>query len=202
MKLLLAFALVIATSSTAHADEWSSGDTVYATLSGSVGGAGGALGGGLVGSLLDGRCSFDPESDCIPAFTLAGLASGLIIGSASGVSWYGKRRGKRGSFGRAVLGAVLGHIASGAIVALAATTLDSGAVGIPVVFTAMIGMPALGATIAYKRSSGSPPDAERPISGALLDVSPIRIQLRPPVIGLAVTPGETALFVPVAGGRF
>jgi hypothetical protein len=187
----------------AHADDWSSGDTVYATLSGAGGGVGGAGLGGLAGSLLDGGCNFSSTDDCVPAFTLAGIASGLIIGTASGVSWYGKRRGKRGSFRAALVGSLLGHLASGSVVVLAAATIDNGAIGFPVVFAAMVGMPAIGSTIAYRRSiDPEQPPSSAPTSGALIDVSADGVIVGPPAIGFAVTPRETVVTMPLAAGRF
>lgn len=201
LSLLLAAVFVICFSSgRAEADTWSKDDWIYGPLAGAAGGTAGALAGGLAGSLLDGRC-LSSDNDCVPAFTLAGLASGLIIGSAYGVSFYGKKRGLGGSFRSAVIGSLLGHVASGSVIVLAAKTIDEPAIGFPIVFAALVGMPAIGSTIAYKRSAGGEPSDER-ISGALIDVTPDRIKLSPPAIGFAVTKSETAVLIPLAGGTF
>lgn len=193
--------LVTASAHTAAAEQWTGDDWLYAPLSGAAGGAGGALAGGLAGSLLDGPC-LDPDNDCMPAFTIAGLGAGLIIGSAYGVKLYGKKRGHDGKFSSAVIGALLGNIASGSVVVLAAKTIDNGTIGFPAVIGAIIGFPAVGATIAYKRSRGSGGDDRERASAALLEITPEHVALQAPLVGWSVTDDETAVYVPVAGGTF
>ena len=190
-------------TSNAAAEQWSSDDWLYGPLSGVAGGTAGAVGGGLAGSLLDGGCvDFSADSDCSPAFTIAGLGAGLIIGSAYGVSLYGKKRGMDGSFRSAVIGSLLGNIASGSVIVLAAKTIDNGAIGFPVVIAALVGFPAVGATIAYKRSRGSTESEPVRSSAALIEVTPEHVAVQAPIVGWAVTASETAVYVPLAGGTF
>lgn len=197
---LITILLAVATGS-ARAETWKKDDWIYGSLSAAAGGAAGALAGGLAGSLLDGTC-FRKENDCVPAFTIAGLWAGLVLGSAAGVTYYGKKRGLKGRMNSAVLGALLGNLASGSIVALAASSIDSGTIGIPIVLAAVIGGPAIGATIFYRRSLGSDSTADERTTAALLEISPERVKLRMPLVGLAVTRSETAVVLPLAGGRF
>ena len=198
---VLALMVVVAAEpGTSHAEDWPKDGWLYAPLAGAVGGTLGAASGGLAGSLLD-TCSFSTPN-CTPAFTIAGLGAGLIIGTAAGVSWYGKRRGLRGSFRRAVVGALLGHLASGSVVVLTASTVDNGAIGFPLVIAAIVGMPAVGASIMYKRSMGSPVASSESRSPALVAVDQGKVAVQIPIVGVGVTASETVVLLPLAGGRF
>jgi hypothetical protein len=203
MRIVLAIAVVTLTvvrlAAPAHAEDWSRDDWLYGSLAAGAGGAGGALVGGLAGSLLD-TCG-PADRACIPASTIAGAGAGLLLGSAAGVTLYGKRRGHDGSFGRAVIGALLGNLAAGPVVVLAAHTIDEPALGLPIVIGTLVAFPAIGATIGYQRSIGGGGDST-PGSGALLDVTPEHAQLQVPAVGLSITAHETVVLVPLAGGTF
>lgn len=191
----------------AHADDrWQGNDWIYGGLAAAGGGTLGAASGALAGSLLDPGCSPDATS-CVPAFTLAGAGAGLIIGSGYGVNLYGRRRGLDGSFRSAVIGALLGNIASGSVMVIAARTIDDGAVGVPVAIGVLIGFPAAGATIAYKRSllgaepTSAPPPPPMPV--ALVSHEPgTGLRLGVPVVSVAAIEDDLAVHVPLAAGRF
>jgi hypothetical protein len=200
IALIAALVALTAAAPRAAADDWSRQDWVYGSLAAAAGGTVGALGGGLAGSLLDVDCDLG-DTECVPAFTIAGLGAGLIIGSAYGATAYGRRRGLDGSYRSALIGSLLGNLASGSVAVLAAHTIDDGTIGLPIVMAAIIGLPAVGATMGYKRSAGHATKSE-PTVGALLHVSPERVALGTPIVGLAVTPNETAVLVPLAGGTF
>jgi hypothetical protein len=201
---------VLATSvpRAARADEqWTGGDWLYGGLSAAGGGTLGAAGGALAGSLLDPPCQPD-DTSCLPAFTLAGAGAGLIIGSAYGVSTYGRKRGLDGSFRKAVLGALLGNIASGSAMVIATRVIDEPSIGIPVAIGVLVGFPATGATIMYKRSvhsegpsSGPPPPPPLPV--ALVEHDPATgTRIGVPAITFAAVGDDVAVHVSLASGRF
>lgn len=192
----------------AHADGgWRGDDWIYGGLSAAGVGAAGAATGALAGSLLDPSCAPEATS-CVPAFTLAGAGAGLIIGSGYGVTYYGRKRGLDGSFRSAVIGALLGNVASGSVMVIAARTIDDPAVGLPVAIGVLVGFPAAGATIAYKRSvrSDEPtnaPPPPPPLPVALVEHSPERgLRLGIPAVTVAAIGNDVAVHVPLAAGRF
>lgn len=159
-------------------------DFLWMTLTGAGGGAAAGLAGALVGSLLDADCTTTATASCPPpAFTLAGAWSGLVIGSAWAVDWYGSRAGYRGRFTPALVGGILGNLASGLPLVLVTRSVDDGAIGFPLVAALLVGGPALGATLGYQSSlpDGEP---EASASGGLLDLSADGLRLGLPAMGI------------------
>jgi hypothetical protein len=203
-------ALAAALPRAARADEgWRQKDWVYGSLSAAAGGTGlGALG-ALGGSLLDPPCTPSATTTCTPAFTLAGAGAGLIIGSAYGVTLYGRKRGLGGSLKSAVIGSLIGNVASGSAMVLVVRAIDSETIGLPIAFGVLIGFPAVGATIGYRRSVdegvpapvGPPPPA--PVALALVGHSPeAGLSLQVPAVTVAALGDDVAVYVPLAAGRF
>ena len=209
LPLLTALLAVLAVSPprSAHADDrWHGDDWLYGGLAAAGAGTLGAVGGGLAGSLLDPPCRSEDRS-CLPAFTIAGAGAGLILGSAYGVTYYGRKRGLDGSFRSAVLGAVLGNIASGSVMVVATRVIDEPAIGIPVAIGVLVGFPAAGATIMYRRSvrGGEPTTAPPPppVPAALVGHEPGQgLRLGVPVVSVAALGDDFVLHVPLAAGRF
>lgn len=187
-------------------DRWDRGDWLYGGLSAVGGGTLGAVSGAAAGSLLDRPCRPD-ETSCFKAFTIAGAGAGLIIGSAYGVTLYGRMRGLHGSATKALLGAILGNVASGAAMVVAARVIDNGAIGIPVAVGVLVGFPAVGATIAYKRSVKSAEPATAPprpaVPLALVEHTPGGgVALGIPAVTFAAIGDDVAVHVSLAAGRF
>lgn len=146
-------------------------DFLWMTLTGAGGGAAAGIGGALIGSYLDTDCTVTATRDCPPPpFTLAGAWSGLVIGAAWSVDWYGSRNGYNGRFTTALVGGILGNVASGLPIVLVASGLEDNPLRAPLLIALMVGGPALGATLGYQYSL--PDDTvEAASSGGLIDVS-------------------------------
>ena len=184
----LPFALLLLCASSAFATptvrtSLDGDDFLWMTLTGAGGGAVAGVGGALLGSILDADCTVTATSSCPPpAFTIAGAWSGLVIGSAFSVKWYGDGQGYRGRFTPTLVGGILGNMASGLPIVLVASSLEDDALRAPLLIALMVGGPALGATLGYQYSL---PDgeAEAAASGGLVDLGRDGLSFGIPAMG-------------------
>ena len=73
--------------------------------------------------------------------------------------------------------------------------------GLPVVFASLVTLPAIGATIGYRRSDRRERETAAP-SGALISVSDGRARLSMPAVSFGLDSSGLSLSAPLAGGSF